>query len=234
MQIPTVLVRENDRGVSAFDRAGLGACGYLVKTVRDDETLLHQVRDALPDLILLDLTQPTMDTFDLLHRLRADSTVPVIVMVARHGEAEMIRVLDLGADDYVIKPCSPEALSARIRAIRRRGRWTETLDEGVLTVDAYLQIDFAEHEVHVGGQRVTLRPTEFRLLYQLVQNAGHTLPFQTLLARVWGPEYHAETQYIHLYVTYLRQKIEPDPHRPRYILTRRGVGYRFQPPLAPG
>lgn len=187
------------------------------------------MREALPDLVLLDVGLPEMDGFETLKIIRETSRVPVIVLTVRADERDKIRGLELGADDYVTKPFSPGELEARMRAVLRRSDTSSPSTHGLLDVDDHLSIDFDEREAIVGGQRVALRPTEHRLLYHLVQNAGRTLSYETLLARVWGHEYRDEIHYVHLYVTYLRQKIEPDPQNPRYILTKRGVGYNFRP-----
>ena len=171
---------------------------------------------------------PDRDGFDVLKELREGSVVPVIMVTVRADERDKIRGLELGADDYVTKPFSPGELVARIKAVLRRAEGVGALRTGLVRVDERLQIDFDERDVIVEGRRIPLRPTEYRLLYHLVQNAGRTLPFEVILARVWGPEYRDETHYVHLYVTYLRQKIEPDQSNPRYILTKPGVGYSFR------
>jgi DNA-binding response OmpR family regulator len=133
----------------------------------------------------------------------------------------------LGADDYVTKPFGARELVSRVKAVLRRTQSTARPEEAVLYIDDRLSIDLNQREVIVDGERIKLRPTEFRLLYHLVENAGWVVPHETLLAKVWGYEYREEVHYLRLYVTYLRQKIEPDPSHPRYILTERGVGYRF-------
>jgi two-component system KDP operon response regulator KdpE len=211
-----------------FIRVSLEREGFHVIEALDGEESLQRLRDDLPDLVLLDVGLPEMDGFEVLKLIREVSRVPVIMVTVRSDEHDRIRGLELGADDYVTKPFSPAELAARIRAVlRRAGGTPET--SGVVRVDDRLSIDFDEREVIVEGRRIPLRPTEYRLLYHLVQNAGRTLPYETILRRVWGPEYRDEIHYVHLYVTYLRQKIEPDPQNPRYILTKRGVGYSFRP-----
>ncbi len=233
-QLPRVPAVDDEPRMLDFLRASLQQQGLQVDEAQTGEEALQRVADARPDLVLLDVGLPDMDGFDALQRLRAVSGVPVIMVTVRADEVDRIRGLTLGADDYVTKPFSPGELAARIKAVLRRTAGTEAPETGPLVVDHRLQIDFDEREVIVEGQRVRLRPTEHRLLYHLVQNAGHTLPFEVILARVWGPEYREETHYVHLYVTYLRQKIEPDPSNPRYILSRRGVGYSFRAsPAAP-
>jgi two-component system KDP operon response regulator KdpE len=211
-----------------FLRVSLDQHGLQVWEASTGEEALQTVRTELPDLVLLDVALPDMDGFEVLQRLRGLSSVPVIIVTVRAEESDRIRGLTLGADDYVSKPFSPAELAARIKAVLRRTTGSEAIQSGLVTVDERLQIDFAEREAIVCGHRVRLRPTEHRLLYHLIQNAGRTLSFETILARVWGPEYSEETHYVHLYVTYLRQKIEPDPSNPRYILSKRGVGYRFR------
>jgi len=211
-----------------FLRVSLDQHELQVQEASTGEDALLAVRTELPDLVLLDVSLPDLDGFEVLQRLRAVSSVPVIMVTVRAEEADRIRGLNLGADDYVSKPFSPAELAARVKAVLRRTATSEAPQSGIFRVDERLQIDFNEREAIVEGRRLRLRPTEHRLLYHLVQNAGRTLPFEAILARVWGPEYSEETHYVHLYVTYLRQKIEPDPSNPRYILSRRGVGYSFR------
>ena len=225
---PCVLAVDDEPRMLDFLRVSLQQRGLQVQEAQTGEEALERVRTDQPDLVLLDVGLPDMDGFEALQQLRAASSVPVIMVTVRADEADRIRGLTLGADDYVTKPFSPGELAARIKAVLRRTAAPEAPPSGAVVVDGRLQIDFEEREVVVEGQRVRLRPTEYRLLYHLVQNAGRTLPFEAILARVWGPEYREETHYVHLYVTYLRQKIEPDPSHPRYLLSRRGVGYSFR------
>ncbi|HOD05823.1 MAG TPA: response regulator transcription factor, partial [Anaerolineaceae bacterium] len=154
-------------------------------------------------------------------------TVPVIMLTARGEEDDRIRGLELGADDYVTKPFSPRELVSRVRAVLRRSEMTAAPTSDVIVVDDRLKLDFGRREVWVAGELVKLRPTEYRLLYHLVQNAGWVLTYDQLLTRVWGYEYRDEPHYVRLYINYLRQKIEEDAANPKYILTERGVGYRF-------
>jgi two-component system KDP operon response regulator KdpE len=188
---------------------------------------LNVMRDSLPDLILLDVMMPDLDGFETLQLIREISNVPIIMLTAKGEEDDRVRGLELGADDYVTKPFSPRELVSRVRAVLRR---TEMPGEAVhepIEIDDHLKIDFDRREIWVEGQLVKLRPTEYRLLYHLVQNAGWVVPHDQLLAKVWGYEYRDETHYLRLYVNYLRQKLEKDPSDPDYILTERGVGYRF-------
>jgi two-component system KDP operon response regulator KdpE len=225
---PRILAVDDEPRMIDFVRVSLERQGLLVLEARDGDEAQRRVREDLPDLVLLDVGLPDMDGFQVLEHLRQTSTVPIIMVTIRSSEQDKIRGLELGADDYVTKPFSPGELGARIKAVLRRAEGVGSLRTGTIRVDERLQIDFDERDVIVEGRRIALRPTEYRLLYHLVQNAGRTLPFEVILARVWGPEYRDETNYVHLYVTYLRQKIEADPSDPHYILTKRGVGYSFR------
>jgi len=153
--------------------------------------------------------------------------VPVIMLTAKSEEDDRVRGLELGADDYITKPFSPRELVSRVKAVLRRTESAGVSSKDVIEVDGRLKIDFGRREVWVGNKLVKLRPTEYRLLYHLVQNAGWVQTYDQLLSRVWGYEYRDETHYVRLYINYLRQKLEEDPANPKYILTERGVGYRF-------
>ena len=227
MRDKVVLVVDDEQRIVNFMRMNLELEGCRVITASNGRDALERARDDLPDIVLLDIMMPGMDGFEVLRRLREWSTVPVIVLTAKDDEEDRIRGLELGADDYIGKPFSHRELVSRIRAVLRRHLIQPPLQQTQLRIDERLTIDFGKREVLVNNEPVALRPTEYRLLYHLVQNAGWVMPHDVLLAKVWGPEYSDESHYLRLYITYLRQKIEPDPARPRYILTERGVGYRF-------
>ncbi len=210
-----------------FIQMNLELEGYDVVSANNGFEALNKVRDTLPDLVILDVMMPDMDGFETLRLLREVSAVPVIMLTVKADEEDKVRGLELGADDYVTKPFSPKELSSRVKAVLRRTEMPAPVEKSVLKIDEYLQIDFDRRIVIAGGQEVKLRPTEYRLLYHLVNNAGRILTHEQLLSKAWGYEYRDETHYLRLYITYLRQKIEPDPAHPRYILTERGVGYRF-------
>jgi two-component system KDP operon response regulator KdpE len=170
---------------------------------------------------------PDMDGFEVLKEIRDFSPVPVIMLTVKGEEEDRVRGLDLGADDYITKPFSPRELVSRIKAVLRRAEAAMPASQGLVVIDEDLQIDFDQREVIVRGNRVKLRPTEYRLLYHLVNNAGWVMTHEMLLSKVWGHEYRDDHQLLRLYITYLRQKIEPDPSNPKYILTEHGIGYRF-------
>lgn len=222
-----VLVVDDEQRIVNFMRMNLELEGCRVIAASNGRDALERARDDMPDIVLLDIMMPGMDGFEVLRRLRQSSSVPVIVLTAKDDEDDRIRGLELGADDYIGKPFSHRELVSRIRAVLRRHLIQPPIQQSQLRIDDRLMIDFGKREVLVDGKPVPLRPTEYRLLYHLVQNAGWVMPHDVLLAKVWGPEYSDESHYLRLYITYLRQKIEPDPAHPRYILTERGVGYRF-------
>ncbi|HEY1351522.1 MAG TPA: response regulator transcription factor [Ktedonobacteraceae bacterium] len=224
----TILIVDDEPRIRDFVRMNLELEHYHVEEAGNGLEALERVRNLLPDLVILDVSMPEMDGFDALRHIRQVSTVPVIMLTVRQGEADRIRGLDLGADDYLAKPFSPPELLSRIRALLRRSLMAPPARKTRIVVDPDLTIDFSRREVMVRGEKVVLRPTEYRLLYHLVSNAGRLLTHETLLAKVWGHEYRDESHYLRLYITYLRQKLEPDPAHPRYILTERGLGYRFR------
>jgi two-component system KDP operon response regulator KdpE len=222
-----ILVVDDEPRMIHFIRLNLEHDGFDAVEASSGTQALGQLRDRLPDLVLLDVMMPDLDGFETLRLLREFSTVPVIMLTAKGDEEDRVRGLELGADDYVTKPFSPRELVSRVRAVLRRTESPASAAHEPVRVDDRLTIDFDRREVRVEGTLVRLRPTEYRLLYHLVQNAGWVVPHDQLLAKVWGYEYRDETHYLRLYINYLRQKLEKDPAHPEYILTERGVGYRF-------
>ncbi len=188
---------------------------------------LEKIQEHIPSLVLLDVMMPDMNGFETLREIRKLSNVPVIMLTVQASETDKVHGLELGADDYITKPFSHRELVSRIRAVLRRSQMPAHLEHGPIRVDDRLKIDFDRREVEVNGRAIKLRPTEYKLLYHLVNNAGRLLTHETLLTKVWGREYRDDTQLLRLYITYLRQKIEEDPSRPKYILNERGLGYRF-------
>jgi two-component system KDP operon response regulator KdpE len=201
--------------------------GYLVLLARDGPAGLERVRAQVPDLAIVDAAGPAIDGPALARALRDLSSIPLLLLLPRPDSAAIVRALDAGADDCAAADLPATELLARVRALLRRAEMPPLLPRTTVVIDDHLTIDFSRALVLAGGQPVELRPTEYRLLYHLASHPGRVLPYESLLARVWGPEYHQEIHYVRLYVTYLRQKLEPDPARPRYILTERGLGYRF-------
>jgi DNA-binding response OmpR family regulator len=222
-----ILIADDEARMRRFMKMNLDLEGYRVVEAGNGLETIDRVREELPDLVLLDVMMPELDGFEVLRIIRETSTVPVIMLTVRDNEADKVKGLELGADDYVTKPFSPRELASRIKAVLRRTEMETPSDSSLVAVDDYLQIDLNRRQVFVGGQEIKLRPTEYRLLYHLVKNAGQVLTHEMILSKVWGYEYRDESQYVRLYITYLRQKIEPDPSNPRYILTERGIGYRF-------
>jgi len=202
--------------------------GYQISGTSNGDEALKKLTEELPDLIILDVMMPEMDGFETLRKIREVSTVPVIMLTVKGEEIDKVKGLDLGADDYVTKPFSPRELASRVKAVLRRVEMPSPVPKTEIRVDDTLSIDFSRRKVMVRGEEVHLRPTEYRLLYHLVSNAGRVLTHETLLRKVWGYEYRDEDHYLWLYITYLRQKIEEDPKHPKYILGERGIGYRFK------
>ena len=221
-----ILVVDDEKRMVRFIRLNLEQDGFQVISAYNGTEALEQVRTRLPNLILLDVMMPDIDGFEVLKKIREASSVPVIMLTAKGEEDDRVKGLELGADDYVTKPFSPRELVSRVKAVLRR---TESVSEStnVIEIDDWLKLDFNRREIWVNGELIQLRPTEYRLLYHLVQNAGWVVTHDQLLTKVWGYEYQNEPHYVRLYINYLRKKIEKDPSNPEYILTERGVGYRF-------
>lgn len=222
-----ILVVDDEPRMIRFIRLNLEHDGFEVHDASNGQEALEQLRDVMPDLILLDVMMPGIDGFETLEMIREISNVPVIMLTAKGDVDDRVRGLELGADDYISKPFSPAELSSRVRAVLRRTEMPGEPVHELIEVDDRLKLDFDRREVFVEGEKVKLRPTEYRLLYHLVKNAGWVVPHEQLLAKVWGYEYRDETHYLRLYVNYLRQKLEKESSNPEYILTERGVGYRF-------
>ena len=193
----------------------------------DAETALDLVERETPDIVLLDIGLPGRDGFDVLRELRDFSDVPVVMLTARDDAMDKVKGLELGADDYVTKPFNHLELMARVRAVLRRHDMPAPASRAPSFRSGDLEVDFARQEVRLQGERVDLTPTEYKLLYHLVRNAGHVLQHGTLLAKIWGREYMDETDYVRVYIRRLRDKLGDDPEHPRYIQTERRLGYRF-------
>jgi len=222
-----ILVVDDEERMVRFIRLNLEHDGFQVSEAFNGKEAIQKIRDVTPDLILLDVMMPDLDGFEVLETVREVSNVPVIMLTAKGEEDDRVRGLELGADDYVTKPFSPRELVSRVKAVLRRTESASGSMHGLIEVDDRLKIDFDRREIWLEGKLVKLRPTEYRMLYHLVQNAGWVVTHDQLLTKVWGYEYRDEPHYVRLYINYLRQKLEADPSSPKYILTERGVGYRF-------
>ena len=222
-----ILVVDDEPRMIRFIQMNLELEGYQVSQASNGFEALTKLRDDLPDLVILDVMMPDMDGFETLRLLREVSAVPVIMLTVKADEEDKVRGLELGADDYVTKPFSPKELSSRVKAVLRRTEMPAPVEKSVTKIDDYLQIDFDRRLVIAGGTEVKLRPTEYRLLYHLVNNAGRIMTHEQLLSKAWGYEYREESHYLRLYITYLRQKIEPDAQSPKLLITETG-GYRLQ------
>lgn len=221
-----VMIVDDDPALLALLSDYLGQAGYRVIGVPDGRSAGGIFAEVTPDIVVLDVTMPGFDGWQVLDGLRATSTVPVIMLTARGDEHEVLRGFASGADDYVTKPFSFAQLAARIRAVLDRAAHGPTAVAGILTGED-LEVDLERHRVLRRGIPVALTPTEFRILVTLMREPGRVLSPRQIVIAVWGPEYAHETGYIRRYVWHLRQKLDEDPRRPRYILNERSVGYYF-------
>jgi two-component system KDP operon response regulator KdpE len=207
----------------------LRARHYDVDAAPDGAAALRLAAAHPPDVVLLDLGLPDMDGSEVIRGLRGWTRVPIIVLSARHTSGEKVRALDAGADDYVTKPFGMDELLARLRAAVRRAEPEPGAEpEPVVATEAFT-VDLAARRVRRDGADVRLTPTEWHLLEILVRNPGRLIPQTRLLQEVWGPAYRTETNYLRVYLAQLRRKLEPDPSRPRHLITEPGMGYRFEP-----
>jgi two-component system KDP operon response regulator KdpE len=205
--------------------------GYEVLKASSGQEALRVIFEQKPDLVLLDVVMPGIDGWQTCSRIREVTDIPIIMLTGkRNTEDDVVRGLDYGADEYLCKPLGNRELVARVRAALRRAERPSSLDEKKKTLftDNYLTVDVAERRVTVNGKRIKLTPREFRLLALLVENSGHVLSHQQVLEDVWGWEYIDDVDYVRIYISHLRQKIEVDSSQPKYILTEPGVGYYFQ------
>jgi two-component system KDP operon response regulator KdpE len=222
-----ILIVDDEMRMIDFIRMNLELEGAKMLSARNGLEALDQVRRHNPDLILLDIMMPQLDGYETLRMLREFSSIPVVMLTAKGEEEDIVKGLELGADDYITKPFGVRELVSRVKAVLRRVQSATEHGQALLKIDDRLTIDFNNHAVIVEGKPIKLRPTEYRMLYHLIENVGWTVPHEQLLAKVWGYEYRDETHYVRLYINYLREKIEKDPANPKYILTERGIGYRF-------
>lgn len=228
-QAATILVVDDERQIRRLLKTGLGLAGFAVAEAENAAEGLRQAMAVMPDLVLLDLGLPDRDGLDLLRQIRDWSEMPIIVLSVRAREAEKVAALEAGADDYVTKPFGMAELVARIRAGLRRRQGSGTAPEPVFTVGT-LSVDVARRRVAVDGAEVKLSPKEYRLLHHLVRHAGKVVTHDQLLREVWGAAHVEDVHYLRIFMRKLRNRIEPDPTRPRYLLTELGIGYRLRTP----
>lgn len=225
-----ILLAEDEVALRDFVSRNLRARGFEVHEASNGLEAMALWERENPHLLILDIMMPRMDGLEVCRRVREHSAVPIIVLTALDSESDKVTALDLGADDYLTKPFGVEELLARVRAVLRRTRWEGLPPTSGVKQFGDLEIDLGGHVVRLRGAEVRLSPTEFSVLKQLVSNAGKVLTHRMLLQSIWGPEYSGEAEYLRVYINRLRQKLEPDPTNPRYLLTEPGVGYRFVAP----
>ena len=222
-----VLVVDDEPQIRRALAVNLKARGYDVDQAASGEEALHLAAARHPDVVLLDLGLPGVDGLDVIRGLRGWTTVPIVVLSVREAEADKVAALDLGADDYLTKPFGMDELLARLRAALRRSHPPADEEPVVETPD--FRVDLAARRASAAGEEVHLTPTEWSILDVLLRHPGRLVSQRQLLQQVWGPTYERETNYLRVYLAQLRRKLEPDPARPRYLITEPGMGYRFEP-----
>ncbi len=218
-----ILVVDDDPGIMIAVKQSLTTQGYEIITATDGFEALEAFERESPELVLLDLIMPRCSGMEVCQRIREHSAIPIIVLSVKGGEADIVSVLNLGADDYLVKPFRLAELLARVRAVLRRG--SKIVQTRIVCGD--LEIDREKHRVTIAGRTVTLTPIEYALLAELAENVGRVLTTRLLLQKVWGPQYGDATDYIKGVIRRLRVKLEPDPAHPRYIITEPYLGYRL-------
>jgi two-component system KDP operon response regulator KdpE len=226
----TILVVDDEKSLRDFVRRNLEVRGFNVVTAANGLEALAHFHTQNIELVILDLMMPHMDGLETIRRVRKQSTVPIIVLSAMGEESDKVQALNLGADDYLTKPFGVPELMARVQAVLRRANWQEVPSPEVTRLErGEFSVDATQHTITRRGKPLDLTPTEFNLLVFLLENAGKVLPHKVILQQVWGREYGQEAEYLRVYMGKLRQKLEVDPGKPAYVITERGVGYRFEP-----
>jgi len=223
-----ILVVDDEPQITRVLRTTLVARGYEIRVANDGEMALEIMKDWTPHLVITDLAMPNLDGIQLCRRVRTFSQVPIIVLSVRGKEQQKVAALDAGADDYVMKPFGINELLARVRAILRRMPSAEAASREVFNIGDF-HIDLSKREVTVRGNEIKLTPKEFDLLVYLAENPNRVIPHRRLLAAIWGDNSTEQPEYLRVFIGQLRRKIEPDAANPRYLLTERWVGYRFEP-----
>lgn len=222
-----ILVIDDDTGFLTQTHDWLQNAGYEVITAENGTAGLRRLFTGRPDLVLLDLSLPEMDGWEVCHRIRDMSDVPIIMLTNNGQKSDILKGFSLGADDLVNKPPDFPELIARMGAVLRRSTSIKRDDKPSTFHHPEMEVDWRSHEVYIRGKLVKLSPIEFKLLTCLIENRGWLVTHEELLRKVWGPDYISDKSFVKLYIRYLRQKIEKDPSRPQLILTERGIGYRF-------
>lgn len=225
----SILVVDDEPRYLRLMEANLVTEGYLVYKASNGQEAIDIVVQKHPDLVLLDIMMPILDGFQTCERIREFSNVPIIVVTARGSEQDRVKGLDLGADDYIVKPFSATELLARVRAVLRRAQTSTDAFQQTVFAHGNLKIDFARAEVFKDNKVVFLSATEYRLLLQFAHNVGNILTSEQLLSEVWGPEYRDDKEILWVSISRLRQKLETDPKNPQHIVTRSGLGYTMPP-----
>jgi two-component system KDP operon response regulator KdpE len=220
---PLVLAVDDEAGILRLMKLELTGQGFRVITAGNGEEALKLVEEQRPDVVLLDVIMPEMTGLEVMRRIREQMNVPVIMVTAKDSDQDKVRGLELGADDYIVKPFSPEELGARIRAVLRRAMGNQSTERVIRVQD--VEIDLNRRLVSRSGDTVSLTRTEWLLLQYLAANAGKVMLNAELLSKVWGPEYHDDVQYLRVWVSRLRRKLEPNPNEPQIIKTMQGIGY---------
>ncbi|MFL7892715.1 MAG: response regulator transcription factor [Anaerolineales bacterium] len=227
--VTRILVVDDEPRYVRLMEANLISEGYAVLKAYDGQSAVEMVADKQPDLVLLDVMMPGMDGFGACERIREFSSIPIIMVTAKGEEQDRVRGLDVGADDYIVKPFSATEVLARVRAVLRRAQVSGSTYEQSIFNHGNLRIDLARAEVFKNDDMVFLSATEYRLLLQFVHNQGNILTSEDLLVNVWGPEYREDKEILWVSISRLRQKLEDDPRNPQHIVTRSGMGYTMPP-----
>ena len=224
-----ILVVDDEPLYQRLLKANLEQEGYEVITAGDGEEALEIISSQHPDLVVLDVMMPKLDGLTTCERIRQFSNMPIIILTARGEEQDRVKGLNLGADDYVVKPFSATELIARVKAVLRRAQTTEQVSQNRYFIHGNLKIDFARAEIWKGNKPVYLSATEYRLLIQFAHNVGQVLSAEELLVSIWGPQYRDDKEILWVSIARLRQKLEDNPHKPVHIVTRAGIGYLMPP-----
>ena len=222
-----ILIVEDEPALAESVQYSLSREGFDVEVAADGEKALERFRASAPDLMVLDLMLPRLSGLDVCRIVRGESSVPIVIVTAKDGEADKVAGLELGADDYVTKPFSMRELISRVRALLRRAGMAAQPEPVEVLRGGSVELDVGRHEAKVGGEPMSLPPKEFELLEAFLRRKGRLLTRDFLIEEVWGADYYGDTRTLDVHVKRLRQKIESDPHQPSHLLTVRGLGYRF-------